>query len=142
MCENGEDLDLAAHITITISRGICVFGKPIYDIFEPVPPRYYLESIINDVVNAKEEILDSPIYIILNLCRVLYYLKEGAICSKKEGGEWAYSNVPIQYAEIIKEALLSYKNAKSINNYNPELLIDFANLMIKEINSSYNLLTS
>ncbi|MCB2313011.1 DUF4111 domain-containing protein [Clostridium tagluense] len=133
---------MAAHITITISRGICIFGKPISDIFEPVPPRYYLESIINDVVNAKEEILDSPIYIILNLCRVLYYLKEGAICSKKEGGEWAYSNVPIQYAEIIKEALLSYKNAKSINNYNPELLIDFANLMIKEMNSSYNLLTS
>ena len=141
MCENGEDPDLAAHITITISRGICVFGKPINDLFEPVPPKYYLESIINDVVNAKEEILDSPIYIILNLCRVLYYLKEGAICSKKEGGEWAYSNVPSQYAEIIKEALLSYENA-SIINYNSELLIDFANFMKKEINSSYNLTAS
>ena len=141
MCENGEDTDLAAHITITISRGICVFGKPINDIFEPVPPRYYLESIINDVVNAKEEILDSPIYIILNLCRVLYFLKEGAICSKKEGGEWAYSNVPIQYAYTIKEALVSYENA-SIINYNSELLIDFASFMKNEINSSYNLSTS
>lgn len=57
------------------------------------------------------------------------------------GGEWAYSNVPSQYVEIIKEALLSYKTA-SIFNYNSELLIDFANFMIKEINESYTLTTS
>lgn len=47
----------------------------------------------------------------------------------------------IVYAGILKEALASYKNASSIN-YNSESLIDFADFMIKEINTCYNLLIS
>lgn len=132
MCENGEDPDLAAHITITASRGICIFGKPIKDVFQPVPKKYYLKSIMCDIENAREDILNSPVYIILNLCRVLCYLREGMICSKKEGGEWAYSNVPMRYTEIIEQALLCYKNTE-IFNYNAEALIDFADFMMKEI---------
>lgn len=132
MCENGEDPDLAAHITITASRGICIFGKPIKDVFQPVPKKYYLKSIMCDIENAREDILNSPVYIILNLCRVLCYLREGMICSKKEGGEWAYSNVPMSYIEIIEQALLYYKNTE-IFNYNAEALIDFADFMMKEI---------
>ncbi|WP_032121220.1 aminoglycoside adenylyltransferase domain-containing protein [Clostridium amazonitimonense] len=138
ICENGEDTDLAAHITITISRGICLFGKPIKDTFESVPPKYYIESIVKDIVDAKEEITNSPTYFILNLCRVLYYLREGAICSKKEGGEWAYSHVPTQYGEVIKEALLAYKNGSSIN-CNSKLLTDFADFIMREISLIHNI---
>lgn len=132
MCENGEDPDLAAHITITTARGVCIFGKPIKDVFQAVPKKYYLKSIMYDIENAREDILNSPVYIILNLCRVLYYLREGMICSKKEGGEWAYSNIPIEYTEIIGQALLCYKD-NEIFNYDTKALIDFADFMMKEI---------
>ncbi|WP_055668705.1 aminoglycoside adenylyltransferase domain-containing protein [Desnuesiella massiliensis] len=135
MCENGEDHDLAAHITITTARGICIFGRPIKDVFQAVPKKYYLKSIMCDIENAREDILNSPVYTILNLCRVLYYLREGMICSKKEGGEWAYSSIPIKYTEIIEQALLCYKNTK-IFNYDTEALIDFADFMMKEIKRS------
>ncbi|WP_102401782.1 aminoglycoside adenylyltransferase domain-containing protein [Haloimpatiens massiliensis] len=140
MCEDGQDPDLAAHITVTIARGICIFGKSIKDVFEPVPPKYYFKSILYDVDNAKSQILNLPVYTILNLCRVLYYLKEGAICSKKEGGEWVYSNVSLQkeYVDIIKEALSSYENTTKFN-YNPQSLVDFADFMLEKIYLNYNL---
>lgn len=134
MCDNGKDPDLAAHITVTVSRGICIFGKPINAVFEPVQRKFYIESIIYDIENAKEDILKSPMYVVLNLCRVLYYLKESVICSKKEGGEWACSNVNAPYDVVIKAALLAYKNT-GILNYNNELLIDFADYMLEKINS-------
>ena len=132
MCENGEDPDLAAHITITTARGVCIFGKPIKDVFQAVPKKYYLKSIMYDIENAREDILNSPVYIILNLCRVLCYIREGMACSKKEGGEWACSNIPIKYTEIIEQALLCYKSTE-IFNYDTGALIDFADFMIKEI---------
>ena len=84
----GTDKDLAAHFTIIYHRGKALHGKAIREVFAEVSHEAYMDSIWCDIEGAAEDILDSPMYIILNLCRVLGYKEEGLILSKKEGGEW------------------------------------------------------
>lgn len=134
LCENGEDPDLAAHITVTRARGICIYGKPIEDIFSPVPRIDYLKSIYFDIANSREEILKSPVYTILNLCRVLYYLKEDVICSKKEGGQWACANLPKEYIKTVEKALDCYENVQEAN-LNGESLVGFADFLMNNIDN-------
>jgi streptomycin 3"-adenylyltransferase len=139
ICGNGVDPDLASHITILTNRGICLFGKSINEVFEPVQKKYYIESIIGDIKSAKDSILDLPIYYILNLCRVLYFLREGVISSKKEGGEWGFENLPVPYKYIVKLALLGYKDKSNILQLEQSKLIEFADFMLKEIEAKYSL---
>lgn len=101
-CEHmqGKDKDLAAHFTIIKHAGIALYGEPIRDVFDNVPSKNYLDSIKDDILNAKKDIIKNPVYIVLNLCRVAAYIKEGLILSKKQGGEWGIENLkrePINY---------------------------------------------
>lgn len=92
---NGVDKDLAAHVTITYHRGKTLYGKKIRDVFESVSGEDYVDSIWCDIESAEEDILENPMYLTLNLCRVLAYKKEGLILSKQEGGEWAMNRIAI-----------------------------------------------
>lgn len=130
ICGNSYDSDLAAHIVITKHRGICLFGKPIDHVFKDVPKKYYIESIKGDVISSKTDIINNPVYYVLNLCRVLYYLREEVICSKLEGGQWACLNVPEQYRDLIKIALMTYRDSSIIFSYETQKLIDFAEFML------------
>ena len=60
---NGTDRDLAAHVTVVRSRGICLAGLPIHEVFGEVPEQDYLDSIVNDVSGAADEIAENPMYI-------------------------------------------------------------------------------
>lgn len=84
----GTDKDLAAHFTIIYHRGQVLYGKEIREVFAGVSHEAYMDSIWSDIEGAAEEVSENPMYIILNLCRVLGYKEEGLILSKKEGGEW------------------------------------------------------
>lgn len=138
ICGNSEDPDLAAHIVVVRERGICLVGKPINEVFQVVPKKYYIESIINDIRSSKEEITDNPIYYVLNLCRVLYFLHSGKVCSKKEGGEWANFNLPAQYRDIIQSALKTYTDIYKTFDIKSERLINFADFALKEIDNLFS----
>ncbi len=84
---NGTDRDLAAHIMITFHRGQCLWGEAIQDVFEDVGEKAYLDSIWRDIEHADEDIVETPVYTALNLCRVLAYKREKLILSKQEGGQ-------------------------------------------------------
>lgn len=109
----GTDKDLAAHFTIIYHRGKCLYGKDIKDVFGAVSKEYYFDSIKSDIEEAETEITDNLTYIILNLCRVLAYKKEGLILSKQEGGNWGICNVPEKYQPLIVQALDEYLSDKS-----------------------------
>ena len=102
---NGTDKDLAAHITILYHRGQCLWGEAIPHVFEPVGEKEYFDSIWYDIGNAREDILENPVYVILNLCRVLAFKEEKLILSKKEGGVWGLAHVPETYHSLIQQAL-------------------------------------
>ncbi len=107
--EKKYDKDLAAHITIMRTRGICLSGKPIQEVFPIVPPAFYAASILADFDDANAERQHVPVYFTLNACRVLAYLREGHIYSKDEGGVWGLQMFPAELHAIIQQVLETYR---------------------------------
>ncbi|KOP64284.1 DNA polymerase [Bacillus sp. FJAT-18019] len=134
ICGGFADADLAAHFTVIYHRGIVLYGKPIQEVFTPVDRQHYIQAILHDVEDAVQDIIDSPMYYTLNLCRVLYYLKENVVSSKKEGGEWGLHALPSKYHTIIDHALHAYRQGEqSPDNITSNELIPFAKYMLEEI---------
>ncbi len=125
----GEDPDLAAHITVLKARGVTLCGKPAGEVFGEVPREAYFESIRSDVENAEEELAEDPVYLTLNLCRVLAFRREGLVLSKKEGGEWALGNIPERFRGFVKRASEDYAGGASFRPGKEESG-DFARFML------------
>lgn len=136
----GADKDLAAHFTIIYHRGKALCGKPIHEVFSEVSREFYFDSIWGDIENAREEIIENPTYIILNLCRVLAWQRENLILSKSEGGRWGLSNIPEQYAGLIAGALAEYEARNPNTEYNGKpdetCAKEYADYMLTQIKSS------
>ena len=122
------DPDLAAHFTVIANTGIVVYGEPIAEVFGAVPREYYLDSVRKDVENAGKSVVDNPVYIILNLCRVYAYRRDGLILSKEKGGQWGLRNLPPPYHRLIALALDSYSNGTTFCKSEP-LQIEFCEYM-------------
>ncbi len=133
-CEtmNGTDKDLAAHFTVVKNAGIVLCGKAIEEVFGNVQKEYFLDSIKYDIENAKEEIYKNPVYIILNLCRVLAYMSESLILSKEQGGLWGGAHLPPRFAPLIQTALKCYQSDEN-HFFEEPLSLDFCNYMYKRI---------
>ncbi len=129
---NGTDKDLAAHFTITRHRGITLYGEEIENVFAPVPPEDYLDSIWNDIEGAEDDILRDSVYITLNLCRVLGYARDGRVLSKLEGGEWGITSLPEEFRELISAALEQYRGGRMMI-VNPDVAGRFAGFMLDRI---------
>lgn len=108
-CRNmqGRDGDLAAHFTVIREVGIVLRGEAKETVFGPVPRAAYLDSILADIGDAARGIAMDPVYYTLNLCRVLAYLREGRVLSKREGGCWGLEQLP-RYRPVLEAALRDY----------------------------------
>ena len=108
----GEELkydpDLAAHFAMTRARGQALFGPAPEAMFAPVPDEWLLESFRSDLEDAEEVMADNAVYVTLNLCRALAWRREGALLSKKEGGEWALKTLDPAACPIVRSALAAY----------------------------------
>lgn len=131
----GTDKDLAAHCTILSHRGKTLYGRDIKSVFSEVSSEDYMDSIWSDIENAKDEIVENAMYIILNLCRVLAYKKERLILSKQEGGEWAINEIAApEYKKLISEALNEYQTGDPMP-LNHSVATEFAEYMLRQIKS-------
>lgn len=128
----GTDKDLAAHFTIINKCGMVLFGEKISEVFGKVRKNYYIDSIWLDIEDAKGDIVTDPMYITLNLCRVLAYLQKNLILSKKSGGEWGLSTLPQEFHVLIQEALQSYETDKEMIIHS-EIAEHFADYMLSQI---------
>ena len=136
-CErvHGTDKDLAAHFTVTRAIGMALYGPPAAEVFAPVPREAYVDSLLYDAAEARADITENPIYVILNLCRVLAYLREGCVLSKQQGGDWGLAHLPDDYHPLLQAALDAYAakaNAARLANYP---LVDFADDMLARIDA-------
>ena len=130
----GVDYDLAAHFTILRRFGLVLYGEPVEKVFGPVPREDYMDSILRDVAEAGEEITQQPVYVILNLCRVLAFCRDGACLSKREGGLWGLEHVESRFHPLIREALECYENGQrmTLQKENEEkLAVCFAETMLE-----------
>jgi predicted nucleotidyltransferase len=132
--EGFTDPDLAGHIVVTYHRGITLYGCEIKHVFRPINSCYYIESIYNDIKEAPQGIADNPIYYTLNLCRVLHYLQDGQVSSKREGGEWALTHLPQEFKKVVNDCLNRYNGLANDEKAGEREFVSFAQWMLKEIN--------
>ncbi len=127
--EQKYDNDLAAHITITRARGICLSGTPTQEVFPAVPPAIYAASILGDFNDANTERQQMPVYFTLNACRVLAYLREEHIYSKDEGGVWGLRILPPELHGVVEQALETYRGNLMDAPFDQTALSQFAHYM-------------
>ena len=75
------------HFAVLRERGRALVGPPPATIFPLIPRALLLRGFAGELRWAEEHA--SPSYQVLNACRALRFLEEGALCSKLEGAEWA-----------------------------------------------------
>lgn len=123
---HGDDPDLAAHFAVIRAVGQTLYGKPIDEVFAPVPREAVLDSIRGDVADA--DIHENPVYFTLNLCRVLAFQEEERMLSKAGGGEWALKRLPERFHPLICAALNRYASggaplpAEALDAFREEML--------------------
>lgn len=133
---NGVDYDLAAHFTVIRQAGICLCGKPIAEVFGQVPWENYLDSICRDVQDAPVQIPDQPLYLTLNLCRVLAACRQGLVLSKCEGVRWAMQQGSLAaFLPMLRQAQLCYQSAEEFI-WESEPLKQFAKTALNQIDSA------
>ena len=128
----GVDPDLAAHITILHRKGVVLYGPAVAEIFSPVPRDAYISSIRADVADAEEQILKDPVYMTLNLCRVMAFIREGLVLSKLEGGRWGMGNLPWAHYSVMDQALVAYTSEQEMKLPEQKLKA-FARFMLDRI---------
>lgn len=128
------DADLASHFNvINVPKDSMDFGKPSKEVFAKVPKEYIIDSNYGDTLECVEEIINNPVYCILNLCRFYALIKEDLTLSKYDGGKWALDNMNSGYNDVIKKAMDDYFSDTN-NQYDNEELKLFAEEAIKKIN--------
>lgn len=134
-----SDVDLAGHITVLNHRGLCLYGKPIAEVFPAIPEADFVDSILADVLSVKYGLNGAfeiyPIYIVLNACRTLAYLRTKRVMSKEEGGYWALENLPEKFKQTVAGALNEYRNGRlnDETGLSKESLIEFSIYLKNEI---------
>jgi hypothetical protein len=121
-----KDADLAAHVTIARHRGVCLQGAPISQVFPAVPREHYVASILADCAWARTENSRDPVYGVLNLCRVYWYLLEERISSKAEAGEWAVGYLDGPARDAVAHALALYRGESHDERFEGEGLEQLA----------------
>ena len=117
--QTGTDRDLAAHCMVVNMRGVRLDDAPIREVFGQVPFEDYLDSILDDLdwILEDDNVLESPHYGVLNICRVFQVLEqgEGAVPNKKEGAEWALDSLPSGHHSLITQALECYQSEAPVS---------------------------
>lgn len=133
LCAHYEDPDLAAQIVVAYERGFTLYGRPLRERMPAVSREVYVRSILHDVEEARETIVQEPMYATLNVCRVLLFMQQGHVASKKEGGEWGAAAMP-EWQHIVQAALDLYTGKAAGPMSVPEHeRIDFAEEMLRRI---------
>jgi len=139
LCGGYEDKDLAAQLMVAYHRGVTLYGTPLHELYEPIDRELYLASILYDVEEAAHDIINNPpayltpMYVTLNMCRVLYFIREGAIASKREGGEWGVQVLPLSYQALVQQCLDEYNGNNEQSEVELSELVEFIRYMLGEI---------
>lgn len=103
-----SDWDLVTYFRLIFSRGLVLYGEPIKNIFGYVPNYPYLKSICMDMKDSYKDLEKDSVSIVLNQCRILAFIYEEKILSKKEAGEWCIEKQIVSDMSGIVSNLKSY----------------------------------
>ncbi len=112
------DTDLNSHVMYIVKRGKTLYGKSINEVFGKPDWQTFIDAAMDDFnwIVKDENILETPFYGVLNICRVFQLHQENTQepHSKDEGGEWALSNLPKEFRPIIQKALEVYRSSAAV----------------------------
>jgi hypothetical protein len=114
---------------VTRRRGVCLYGPPAGEVFPAVPGRDFLASALADVLSPEfglDAVAGNPVYVVLNACRTLAYLRGGDILSKDEGGVWAWQALPGRFHSTLAAALDAYRDSAGDGRLSREAAAEFA----------------
>lgn len=124
-----RDYDLAAHVSCVRESGVALFGPPPAELFAAVPREDFLDSILDDLEEITEDqnILRTPVYGVLNGCRVLLVLSDRSrrVPSKEEGALWALDHLPEEHRPVIASALDAYRSPDPVKCSDRDALFSF-----------------
>lgn len=92
-------------------KGVTVVGPEPFSLLDPVTPNALRAEIQDSLVGWGDELLHDAepyrnrffqTFIVLHYCRMLQDLNEGRITSKREGAEWANSNLDPKWTSLIE----------------------------------------
>lgn len=116
---NGTDPDLPAHLTHVRQRGVCLLGTPIEEAFGEIAWDAFLAAVDEDAawVLADRNVLESPFYGVLNICRVLQLRQQGAhqVHSKDEAARWAFDHLPAAHHDLVRLAWAAYRSNDEVD---------------------------
>ncbi len=97
-----HDPDLSAHLAVAHARGIVVAGA----VTIPAPTvADAWAAVWYDIKDAAEQVVDEPVYVILNLCRTLWWRQTGQVVSKSAGGELVLPQLSGDAALVVTQVL-------------------------------------
>lgn len=128
------DPDLATHFMITRQHGFSLCGPAVDNLFAEVPAAAFADSIKRDCEQSYRNIMAKtpngncrvPRYAVLNYCRTLAYLREGAFLAKVAGGAWGLKNLPERFQPLISAALAEQAEPATSELIPGKLLIELA----------------
>lgn len=96
------------------TSNIVIMGPPIKTMIEPVQPQELREAVLTTLRNNwSPKVPNSAFFLgieyqafsILQMCRALYILKQGAVTSKLLSAEWVIANSDPKWTNLIKQAI-------------------------------------
>ena len=144
--ENERDKEILSNLYTARKRGFCIWGKPISNVFSEIPQQHHLRSVIEDLNCTRKYLHENPesvgydpaVYWVLGSCRILAFIREHKVLSKLEGGQWGLVNLPEQYHDLLKLAILHYQGKNKKQTWNREKLEAFADYMTKVVQRESN----
>lgn len=107
------------------------------NVINQISKEYIIDSNYSDTLDCVEEIVNNPVYCILNLCRFYALIRDDLTLSKYDGGKWALENMDSNYNDVIKNAMEDYLSDTN-NSYDNTRLKEFAGEAISLINDCVN----
>jgi predicted nucleotidyltransferase len=107
--------DVVVAIQALRETGVTLDGAPIGEVFGTLAEGHFREAMAGDVdwILEGENIVLTPFYGVLNLCRALWVWTSGSsrlAPSKDEAGVWALEQLPEAQTVIVSEALAAYRD--------------------------------
>jgi len=123
------DVDLSAHLMVSLHRGITLYESSPADVLPDVPSEDYKKAIVGDYIDARDGRHLMPFYFVLNACRVHAFIFKGYVLSKEEGGMYGLEQLPASLHPVIEKALRVYRGEGIEIPFDNTELDDFAAYM-------------
>ncbi len=100
------DHDLAILITKARRHGVCLFGLPAAELFDPVPEADVIRALHDTVAqwNEADDWLGDECTVVLALARIWLTLSTGEIVAKDVAADWLLPRLPAEHRSLLQTA--------------------------------------